>query len=310
MSVGLRPSAVLNQRPAAADRVNRYGGTGDTGDGGSTGGSCMNPAVGEQLIIPSGLPRSLEAAITRYGNATFKASVATVLDPNGKLSVTLTYDETPAYIEYSTDRDGSVMGVTITRAAMVQHCRMLTMACNYTEGENMVCVLDFKREVGLWHSVLTSVLNGMHVIYIPYALMKVNPASWMQMITKHRACVAVVKSRDLHWGLLATKDHKDVNLGSLRMLLVADGANPCSKYHCIFAGLRADAICPCASSSEVMTVSVRRPGRGGVNATGRGVLSMQGLSYGVVRVDQENSLTSLTLQDCGQVMPGKKKKIT
>lgn len=61
-------------------------------------------------------------------------------------------DETPAYIEYSTDRDGSVMGVTITRTAMVQHCRMLTMACNYTEGENMVCVLDFKREVSLFDS--------------------------------------------------------------------------------------------------------------------------------------------------------------
>lgn len=30
---------------------------------------------------------------------------------------------------------------------------------------------------------------------------------------------------------------------------------------------------------------------------------MSGLSHGVVRVDQENSLTSLTLQDCGQVMP-------
>ncbi|KAG5885511.1 hypothetical protein JTB14_030250 [Gonioctena quinquepunctata] len=411
-------------------------------------GSSMSPAVGEQLVVPSGLPRSLEAAITRYGSATFKAPVATVLDPNGKLSVTLTYgkllsrshkiayalltksfskngdtslksgdrvalvypnndpinflcafygclqagivpvpievpitrrdagslqigfllgscavqvaltseaclkglpkttsgeviqfkgwpkltwfvtehlaktpkdwsptprltDETPAYIEYSTDRDGSVMGVTITRAAMVQHCRMLTMSCNYTEGENMVCVLDFKREVGMWHSVLTSILNGMHVIYIPYALMKVNPASWMQMITKHRACVAVVKSRDLHWGLLATKDHKDINLSSLRMLLVADGANPwslssCDQFLSVFQskGLRADAICPCASSSEVLTVSVRRPGRGGVNATGRGVLSMQGLSFGVVRVDQENSLTSLTLQDCGQVMPG------
>lgn len=39
---------------------------------------------------------------------------------------------------------------------------------------------------GLWHSVLTSVLNGMHAVYIPYALMKVNPASWMQMITKYR----------------------------------------------------------------------------------------------------------------------------
>ena len=31
---------------------------------------------------------------------------------------------------------------------------------------------------------------------------------------------------------------------------------------------------------------------------------MQGLSYGVVRVDDENSLMSLTLQDCGQVLPG------
>ncbi|XP_050312382.1 disco-interacting protein 2 [Anthonomus grandis grandis] len=411
-------------------------------------GSCMSPAVGEQLSIPSGLPRNLEAAILRYGNASFKAPVATVLDPNGKLSTTLTYgkllsrshkiayalltksfskngdtslksgdrvalvypnndpinflcayygcvqagivpvpievpitrrdagslqigfllgscavqvaltselclkglpkttsgeviqfkgwprltwfvtehlartpkdwtpqprltDETPAYIEYTTDRDGSVMGVTMNRASMVQHCRMLTMACNYTEGENMVCVLDFKREVGLWHSVLTSVLNGMHVIYIPYALMKANPASWMQMITKYRASVAIVKSRDLHWGLLATKDHKDINLASLRMLLVADGANPwslssCDQFLSVFSGkgLRADAICPSASSSECLTVSVRRPGRGGVNATGRGVLSMQGLSYGVVRVDQENSLTSLTLQDCGQVMPG------
>ncbi len=36
------------------------------------------------------------------------------------------------------------------------------------------------------------------------------------------------------------------------------------------------------------------------------MLSMQGLSYGVVRVDNENSLTSLTLQDCGQVLPGGK----
>lgn len=407
-------------------------------------GGTMTPAMGEQLVVPSGLPRNLEAAIQRYGSATYKAPVATVLDPNGKLSITLTYgkllsrsqkiaytllnrnfskgetvlktgdrvaliypnndpinfmcafygclqagmvpvpievpitrrdagsqqigfllgscgvqvaltseaclkglpkttagdvvafkgwpklqwfvtehlaktpkdwlppprltDDTPAYIEYSTDRDGSVMGVTVTRAAMMTHCRTLTMACNYTEGENMVCVLDFKREVGLWHSVLTSILNGMHIIFIPYALMKVNPASWMQMITKYRASVAVVKSRDLHWGLLATKDHKDISLTSLRLLLVADGANPwslssCDQFLSVFQskGLRPDAICPCASSSEVLTVSVRRPGRAGVNATGRGVLSMSGLSFGVVRVDQENSLT---LQDCGQVMPG------
>nr|XP_018897953.1 PREDICTED: disco-interacting protein 2 isoform X2 [Bemisia tabaci] len=411
-------------------------------------GTTMTPAIGEQLVVPSGLPRNLEAAVQRYGSATFKAPVATVLDPNGKLSITLTYgkllsrsqkvaftllnkffgkgnetslkvgdrialvypnndpinflcafygclfagivpvpievpltrrdagsqqigfllgscgiqvaltseaclkglpktatgevvgfkgwpklhwfvtehltkvskdwsptprltDDTAAYIEYSTDRDGSVMGVTVTRTAMLNHCRTLTQACGYTEGEVMVCVLDFKRETGLWHSVLTSVLNGMHVVFIPYALMKVNPASWMQMITKYRASIAVVKSRDLHWGLLATKDHKDISLSSLRLLLVGDGANPwslssCDQFLSVFQpkGLRPDAVCPCASSSECLTVSVRRPGRGGVNATGRGVLSMAGLSYGVVRVDQENSLTSLTLQDCGQVMPG------
>lgn len=48
----------------------------------------------------------------------------------------------------------------------------------------------------------------------------------------HRASVAIVKSRDLHWGLLATRDHKEISLSSLRMLLVADGANPWSLSSC------------------------------------------------------------------------------
>lgn len=47
-----------------------------------------------------------------------------------------------------------------------------------------------------------------------------------------------------------------------------------------------------------------RPGKPGSTATGRGVLSLSGLSHGVVRVDKEGSLTSLTLQDCGTVLPG------
>ncbi|XP_064108435.1 disco-interacting protein 2 homolog C-like [Macrobrachium nipponense] len=411
-------------------------------------GMVMTPARGEQLVIPAGLPRSVEDAVYRYGSSSgYKAPVATILDANGKLSVSLTYgkllsrsqkmaynlltrlggrgegnvmpgdrvalvypnndpvsfmcafyaclqaglvpvpievplsrrdagsqqigfllgscgvsvaltseacfkgipktsagevvsfkgwpkltwfitdhlpkppkdwqipprhsDDSAAYIEYSTDKDGSVKGVVVTRSAMLAHCRTLTSACNYTEGEVAVCVLDFKREVGLWHSMLCSVFNGMHVIFIPYSVMKVNPASWMQMITRFKASIAIVKSRDLHWGLLATKDHKDVSLQSLRLLLVADGANPwslssCDQFLAVFQskGLRPDAICPCASSPEALTVSVRRPGHGGANAVGRGVLSMQGLSFGVVRVDQENSLTSLTLQDCGQVLPG------
>ena len=34
----------------------------------------------------------------------------------------------------------------------------------------------------------------------------------------------------MHWGMLAKKDHKDIDLKSLRLLLVADGANPCKLF--------------------------------------------------------------------------------
>ena len=415
-------------------------------------GSTMLPAVGEPLSVVSGLPKSLEVAIQRYGSATFKAPAITVLDTTGKISPALTYgkllsrsrkiaynllnkfggkgltsdeqvtlksgdrialvypnndpigfvcafygcltagivpvpievpvtrrdagsqqigfllgscnvsyaltsdacykglpkvpglseihtfkgwphitwlipdswskppkdwsppprisEDASAFIEYTLDKDGSMKGVCVTRNAMISHCRSLTAACGYSEGDVMVCVLDFKRDVGLWHSVLSSILNGMHIIFIPYSLMKINPSSWMLMITKYKASIAICKSRDLHWGLLATKDHKDVNLCTLRLLLVADGSNPwslssCDQFINVFhsRGLRPDAMCPCAASPEGLTVAIRRPGRTGIGATGRGVLSMSALSHGVIRVDQENSLTSLTLQDCGHILP-------
>lgn len=41
------------------------------------------------------------------------------------------------------------------------------------------------------------------------------------------AKVACVKSRDMHWALVAHRDQRDINLSSLRMLVVADGSNPC-----------------------------------------------------------------------------------
>lgn len=41
------------------------------------------------------------------------------------------------------------------------------------------------------------------------------------------AQAALVKSRDMHWSLLAQRAQRDVSLSSLRLLLVADGANPC-----------------------------------------------------------------------------------
>ncbi|KAM8728753.1 disco-interacting protein 2 homolog C isoform 2-T2 [Acanthopagrus schlegelii] len=216
-----------------------------------------------------------------------------------------------AYIEYKTCKDGSVLGVTVMRIAMLTHCQALTQSCSYTEAETIVNVLDFKKEVGLWHAVLTSVMNMMHVISIPYALMKVNPLSWIQKVCQHKAKVACVKSRDMHWALVAHREQRDINLSSLRMLVVADGSNPWSISSCdaflnVFQskGLKPEVICPCASSPEALTVAIRRPVEEGSTPPGRGVLSMQGLSHGVIRVDSEEKLSVLTLQDVGSVMPG------
>ncbi|XP_047445733.1 disco-interacting protein 2 homolog C isoform X2 [Mugil cephalus] len=216
-----------------------------------------------------------------------------------------------AYIEYKTCKDGSVLGVTVMRIAMLTHCQALTQSCSYTEAETIVNVLDFKKDVGLWHAVLTSVMNMMHVISIPYALMKVNPLSWIQKVCQYKAKVACVKSRDMHWALVAHRDQRDVNLSSLRMLVVADGSNPWSISSCdaflnVFQtkGLKPEVICPCASSPEALTVAIRRPLEEGTTPPGRGVLSMQGLSHGVIRVDSEEKLSVLTLQDVGSVMPG------
>uniref|UniRef100_A0A668V7T6 DMAP1-binding domain-containing protein n=1 Tax=Oreochromis aureus TaxID=47969 RepID=A0A668V7T6_OREAU len=216
-----------------------------------------------------------------------------------------------AYIEYKTCKDGSVLGVTVMRIAMLTHCQAITQSCSYTEAETIVNVLDFKKDVGLWHAVQTSVMNMMHVISIPYALMKVNPLSWIQKVCQYKAKVACVKSRDMHWALVAHRDQRDINLSSLRMLVVADGSNPWSISSCdaflnVFQtkGLKPEVICPCASSPEALTVAIRRPLEEGTTPPGRGILSMQGLSHGVIRVDSEEKLSVLTLQDVGSVMPG------
>ncbi|MGH0140259.1 UNVERIFIED_CONTAM: hypothetical protein FKN15_051408 [Acipenser sinensis] len=158
---------------------------------------------------------------------------------------------------------------------------------------------------------IESVMNMMHVISIPYSLMKVNPLSWIQKVCQYKAKVSCVKSRDMHWALVAHRDQRDVNLSSLRMLIVADGSNPWSISSCdaflnVFQskGLRPEVICPCASSPEALTVAIRKPTDDSNQPPGRGVLSMQGLSYGVIRVDSEEKLSVLTVQDVGTVMPG------
>lgn len=49
-----------------------------------------------------------------------------------------------------------------------------------------------------------------------------------------------------------------------------------------------------------------RPPEMGVPPPGKAVLSMGGLSHSVIRVDTEEKLSVLTVQDVGQVMPGGK----
>ncbi|XP_064433629.1 disco-interacting protein 2 homolog A isoform X7 [Mirounga angustirostris] len=216
-----------------------------------------------------------------------------------------------AYIEYKTSKEGSTVGVTVSHASLLAQCQALTQACGYSEAETLTNVLDFKRDAGLWHGVLTSVMNRMHVISIPYALMKVNPLSWIQKVCSYKARAALVKSRDMHWSLLAQRGQRDVSLSSLRVLIVADGANPWSISSCdaflnVFQsrGLRPEVICPCATSPEALTVAIRRPPDLGGPPPKKAVLSMNGLSFGVIRVDTEEKLSVLTVQDVGQVLPG------
>lgn len=54
-------------------------------------GGVMTPVQGEQLVVPSGLSRNLESALQRFGTNSFKSPMATVMDPNMKMSTTLTY---------------------------------------------------------------------------------------------------------------------------------------------------------------------------------------------------------------------------
>uniref|UniRef100_A0A669CME1 Disco-interacting protein 2 homolog Bb n=1 Tax=Oreochromis niloticus TaxID=8128 RepID=A0A669CME1_ORENI len=217
----------------------------------------------------------------------------------------------PAYIEYKANKEGTVVGVAVSKVAMLTHCQSLTQACNYCEGETLVNVLDFKKDMGLWHGVLTAVMNRIHTISVPYAVMKACPLSWVQRVHIHKARVALVKCRDLHWAMMAHREQRDISLASLRMLIVADGANPWSVSSCdAFLskfqshGLKPEVICPCATSPEAMTVAIRRPGVPGAPLPARAILSMGGLSYGVIRVNTEDKNSALTVQDVGHIMPG------
>ncbi|KAL5489571.1 hypothetical protein EMCRGX_G018680 [Ephydatia muelleri] len=219
--------------------------------------------------------------------------------------------DSPAYVEYSSAKDGSALGVVVSRSALLMHCRSLSTACMYKEGEVLVCTEDPKKSIGLWHAVMTAVYCGLHVVYIPPSVMATLPLCWLQVVQRHNAACALSSSHRLSMCVQWSnhRDIKDVTLQTLRILLLDDGANPWSLassdlFYEAFSsrGLVREALCPCAGSPETLTVSLRRPSAS--TTTGRGVMSISGLSYGVVRTEEADSITSLTLQDVGLVMPG------
>lgn len=207
-----------------------------------------------------------------------------------------------------------MLGVTVTRQAFIAHCKTLTTACLYKESDLAVCTEDAKTSIGLWHGILSAIYNGIHVIFIPPSIAATQPAAWMQVAYKYKASCILTSSRSLAGciQLASSKEMNNINLETIRLLLLSDGANPWSlaasdAFIDAFSpkGLDRNVVCPCAGSPEALTVSLRRPSRGGSPTTsGRGVMSIHGLSHGVVRVEEPGTMTSLTLQDVGVVMPG------
>lgn len=63
---------------------------------------------------------------------------------------------------------------------------------------------------------------------------------------------------------------------------------------------------PCLQALPMSLVLLSRPPPLGGPPPRKAVLSMNSLSYGVIRVDTEEKLSVLTVQDVGQVMPGGK----
>ncbi|EDV26945.1 uncharacterized protein TRIADDRAFT_22640 [Trichoplax adhaerens] len=225
-----------------------------------------------------------------------------------------------SHIEYTVDKDGSVMGAIVSRACMLSHVRVLNSLCAYRsptsskEVETTICTIDYRRGVGLWHSIIMPLMNGMHIIQIPNTspMGYHHPLEWLSVCSKFGAKYAITSARILQVAVLARQRDTvplSINLSNLRMLLVADGQNPWSLAACDAfldefenSGLRAESLSTCAYSTETLTVSIRGPfSRAAV--TGRGIMSLSALSDGAVRVENAGSLTSLTLQDLGPVIP-------
>ncbi|XP_030882596.1 disco-interacting protein 2 homolog C [Leptonychotes weddellii] len=147
-----------------------------------------------------------------------------------------------AYIEYKTCKDGSVLGVTVTRIALLTHCQALTQACGYTEAETIVNVLDFKKDVGLWHGILTvsatpCVLAGLHAtagIRLPAIMCSVKPDGIPQLCRTDEIgelCVCAIATGTSYYGL------SGMTKNTFEVFPVTSSGAPVSEYPFVRTGL-------------------------------------------------------------------------
>ena len=61
---------------------------------------------------------------------------------------------------------------------------VMGFAIRFALQRNTASVMKF------WFIVFQSIYSGMHVVCIPYSLMKHNPAYWLQIITKHKGNIS------------------------------------------------------------------------------------------------------------------------
>ncbi|TKS71574.1 Disco-interacting protein 2 -like protein B-A [Collichthys lucidus] len=176
-------------------------------------GRQIIPVKGEPLGVVSNWPPALQAALARWGATQGKSPALTALDITGKPLYTLTYEfffgtaktypcnsPLPAPPSYKASKEGTVVGVAVSKVAMLTHCQALTQACNYCEGETLVNVLDFKKDMGLWHGVLSVIpvnSNGVPIGEIPFVR-----SGLLGFIGPHQYLAEA-----LHWRAQTDPDH-------------------------------------------------------------------------------------------------------
>ncbi|MEQ2200668.1 hypothetical protein XENOCAPTIV_001496, partial [Xenoophorus captivus] len=304
-------------------------------------GRQIIPVKGEPLGVVSNWPPALQAALARWGATQAKSPALTALDITGKPLYTLTY---------GSQQIGFLLGSCGVSLALTSEVCLKGLP-KTPNGE----IVQFRGQQTETAYASPANRNSLYQ-QVSYFMLLVLPlifAGPLQFLlaTFHvilRGWVTAEINIDLHWAMMAHKDQKDINLSSIRMLIVADGANPCEwlsfhKYnpfvpiknqhvgrfghcfvntfiHCLLSGsvsscdaflnvfqshgLRPEVICPCATSPEALTVAIRRPGTRGAPLPARAILSMGGLSHGVIRVNTEDKNSALTVQDVGHIMPG------